>query len=76
MGSVYQFFPPPVRILHNPSDLVSISAQFQKPCGYRIAAIMPPCQGGDEGSTPSTRSMMKAEVKKPRLYHMFSYVGL
>ena len=24
--------------------------------GYRIAAIIPPCQGSDRGSTPLTRS--------------------
>jgi hypothetical protein len=44
------------RLLRGLSTFGSLFAQFQTFRGYRIAAIMPPCQGGDGGSTPPTRS--------------------
>jgi hypothetical protein len=35
---------------------MGISSTFGWPRGYRIAAIMLPCQGRDGGPTPPTRS--------------------
>ncbi|KKW09329.1 MAG: hypothetical protein UY44_C0003G0002 [Candidatus Kaiserbacteria bacterium GW2011_GWA2_49_19] len=40
----------------------SEQARFITHCGYRIAAIMGPCQGPDRGSTPLTRSKIKQDA--------------
>ena len=42
--------------LHPAPFIDNLSALIDNAGGYRIAAIMPPCQGGDGGSTPPTRS--------------------
>lgn len=44
--------PSPSRICYAFDRIDSI----RRSCGYRIAAIMRPCQGRDGGSTPPTRS--------------------
>ena len=45
--------------LHPAPFIDNLSALIDNAGGYRIAAIMPPCQGGDGGSTPPTRSKNK-----------------
>lgn len=37
---------------------------MDKKCGYRIAAIILPCQGRDTGSTPVTRSVQENKTTR------------